>query len=115
MSDSSKSFQFISLKGVIAIILALLIAGLGVTGAVRFYSPVPAAEVIVSTQNIALPGQFSVTFPDQGETAVGTDNFGVIASSPDQTAIPIASVAKIMTAYLVLKAYPLKPAKKDPV
>jgi serine-type D-Ala-D-Ala carboxypeptidase (penicillin-binding protein 5/6) len=113
MSDSSKSYKFIALKGIV-VVLILSIIGLGVLEAVRFNSPIPAVEVIASTQKIVLPGQFSVTFPDQGESAVGTDNFGVITSSSDQTAIPIASVAKIMTAYIVLKSHPLKLGEEGP-
>lgn len=116
MSDSSKSSKSgaIAPKGVIALVLVLVIAGLGVMGAVRFNSPIPAVGASTSTPNIVLPGQFSVTFPDQGESAVGTDTFGVIASSSDQTPIPIASVAKIMTAYIVLKEHPLKPGEEGP-
>lgn len=114
MSDSSKPSRIIAFKGIVVIVLILLIAGLGVIGAIRFNSPISAVETIASAQKIVLPGQLSVTFPDQGESAVGTDNFGVIASSSDQTAIPIASVAKIMTAYIVLKTYPLKPGEEGP-
>jgi D-alanyl-D-alanine carboxypeptidase (penicillin-binding protein 5/6) len=63
----------------------------------------------------ALPGQFFVKFPDQGESAVGTENFGVIASTPNQTPVPIASVTKIMTAYLVLKAHSLQAGDDGPI
>ena len=36
---------------------------------------------------------------------------GRAAASPDQQPVPIASVAKVMTAYLVLKRYPLSGAR----
>jgi len=39
----------------------------------------------------------------------------VIASTPNQTPVPIASVTKIMTAYLVLKAHPLQPGEDGPI
>lgn len=113
MPDSSKLSGSIAPKVIVAIVL-LFIIGLGTIGVIRFNRLIPAVKTVLSAQNIALPGQFSVTFPDQGESAVGTDNFGVIASSSDQIAIPIASVAKIMTAYIVLKTHPLKPGEEGP-
>jgi D-alanyl-D-alanine carboxypeptidase (penicillin-binding protein 5/6) len=36
-------------------------------------------------------------------------------SSPDQAPVPIASLAKVMTAYLVLKALPLHPGSDGPI
>ncbi len=116
MSDSSKSPRSIGIapKGVFVLVIILVIVGLGIMGAIRFNSPIPAISTTATAQNIVLPGEFSVTFPDQGQSAVGTDTFGVIASSPNQTPIPIASVAKIMTAYLVLKEHPLQPGVDGP-
>ncbi len=116
MSDSSKSpkSNIISPKGVFALVLIVIIVGLGAIGAVRYSSPIPGLAATATQQNIDVPGQFSITFPNSGESAVGTDTFGVIASSSDQTPIPIASVAKIMTAYIVLKEHPLKLGEEGP-
>lgn len=116
MSETSKPSKFISFdpKGIFILIIVLAIVGLGVMGAIRFSSPIPAFSAATAAQNIVLPGEFSVTFPEKGQSAVGTDTLGVVASSPDQTPIPIASVAKIMTAYLVLQAYPLQPGEEGP-
>lgn len=116
MSNSSKSSKYIAIapKGVFILVIILVIVGLGIIGAIRFNSPIPAVSTKSTAQNIVLPGEFSVTFPDQGESAVGTDTFGVIAASSDQTPIPIASVTKIMTAYIVLKTHPLQPGEEGP-
>lgn len=114
MSDSQKSSISIDPQVIVVLVMALLIIGLGIIGTVRFLRPIPAADITKTATNVVLPGQASITFPDQGESAVGTDTFGVIASSPDQTPIPIASVTKIMTAYLVLKAHPLQPGEDGP-
>jgi len=70
--------------------------------------------VIPSRSTITLPGHLTVIFPKQGESAIGTSNFGVISSSPNQSPVPIASLAKIMAAYLVLKAHPLQPGENGP-
>lgn len=116
MSETSKPSKHISIppKGAIVLIIILAIAGLGVMGAFRFNSPIPTVSTTTTTQNIELPGELSVTFPDQGQSAVGTDTVGVIAASSDQAPIPIASVAKIMTAYMVLQAHPLQPGEEGP-
>ena len=48
----------------------------------------------------------SVIWPQQGEAALVIGN-GKPAASPDQRPVPIASVAKVMTAYLTLEHDPL--------
>jgi serine-type D-Ala-D-Ala carboxypeptidase (penicillin-binding protein 5/6) len=48
----------------------------------------------------------AVSWPLQGQAALVLGN-GRPAASPDQHPVPIASLAKVMTAYLVLKRYPL--------
>jgi D-alanyl-D-alanine carboxypeptidase (penicillin-binding protein 5/6) len=45
-------------------------------------------------------------WPAQGQASIAVGS-GAIESSPDQQPAPIASVAKVMTAYLVLRAAPL--------
>jgi len=113
MSDTSKPSRTntIAPKGVIVSLIVLAIVGLSIMGAFRFNSPIPAVSTTTTAQNIVLPGEFSLTFPDQGQSAVGTDNLGVLAASSDQTPIPIA---KIMTAYLLLQAHPLQPGEEGP-
>lgn len=98
-------------KGIIILGIILIILLIPIIQVVR---PCPVIEAKPVSPEIELPGSFSVTFPAQGESAVGTDNLGVIASTDDQTPVPIASVAKIMTAYLVLQAYPLKTGQTGP-
>ena len=116
MSNTPKQIKSINVfsKGTIAAIIIITFAGLSILGVFRFTRPIPAVGTSKTSENIVLPGELSVTFPEQGQAAVGTDTFGVIAASPNQESIPIASVAKIMTAYLVLKAYPLQPGEEGP-
>ena len=52
----------------------------------------------------------AVSWPVQGQAALVLGQ-GRAAASPDQQPVPIASVAKVMTAYLVLKRYPLSGAQ----
>lgn len=116
MSENSKQSKSIGIPPhvVIIVIVILAVAVLGVLGASRFNSPIPEVSVTATAQNIALPGELSVVFPEQGQSAVGTDALGVMAASSDQAPIPIASVAKIMTAYIVLKEHPLQPGEGGP-
>ena len=113
MFRSSKSPKFLNFKGIFIVFLAFLLVVV-IVGIVQLNRKYPNVEAKPTSQSVNLPGSFSVTFPQQGESAVGTENFGVIASSTVKAPIPIASVAKIMTAYLVLKTHPLKPGEEGP-
>ncbi len=102
-------FRSPKVKLVLTLVLLVVIAGV-----IQINRQLPVIQVKPVSQSVEIPGSFSVTFPDQGESAVGTDNFGVVAASADQTAVPIASLAKMMTAYLVLKEHPLQPGQDGP-
>jgi D-alanyl-D-alanine carboxypeptidase (penicillin-binding protein 5/6) len=52
----------------------------------------------------------AVSWPQQGQAALVLGN-GRPAASPDEQPAPIASLAKVMTAYLTLKRYPLSGAQ----
>ena len=52
-----------------------------------------------------------VTWPQQGQAAFVLGN-GAPAASPHQQPVPIASLAKVMTAYLTLERYPLSGAQE---
>jgi D-alanyl-D-alanine carboxypeptidase (penicillin-binding protein 5/6) len=52
----------------------------------------------------------AVSWPQQGQGALVLGN-GRPAVSPNEQPVPIASVAKVMTAYLVLERYPLSSAQ----
>jgi D-alanyl-D-alanine carboxypeptidase (penicillin-binding protein 5/6) len=95
-------------------IIVFVIALICIISIVHFHNNHPNLVAKPNAPTVTLPGQFSVTFPAQGESAIGTDNFGMIASSSDQSPVPIASVTKIMTAYIVLKAHPLQPGDDGP-
>ncbi|HZK53461.1 MAG TPA: D-alanyl-D-alanine carboxypeptidase [Desulfosporosinus sp.] len=111
MSESLRSLRSSNFKGIFVLLLIVLVIVGGIVQIVRKYPSIEAKPVAESSK---LPGSFSVNFPEQGESAVGTENLGVIAASSVKNPIPIASVAKIMTAYLVLKTYPLKPGEDGP-
>ena len=54
-------------------------------------------------------------FPAKGQGAVAISGTGVVAASPDEQPVPIASMTKMMTAYLVLQTHPLVGNEGGPV
>jgi D-alanyl-D-alanine carboxypeptidase (penicillin-binding protein 5/6) len=91
----------------IALLLVLVVAGVATWNYLR---PIPAvaatgapqAEETVAGTPPVLP------WPARGSAAVGVQGLGFIASSGNEQAIPAASVAKVMTALLILEDKPLK-------
>ncbi len=64
----------------------------------------------VVPKTVALPGKpFKPDWPSEGEATVGVEGVGNLGSTGGQDPVPIASVAKVMTAYLTLKQFPLAP------
>jgi serine-type D-Ala-D-Ala carboxypeptidase (penicillin-binding protein 5/6) len=59
----------------------------------------------------ALP---STVWPAQGQEAFVLAGQSEVRASPNQRAAPIASIAKVMTAYLVLRDHPLEPDEDGP-
>ncbi|WP_328900724.1 D-alanyl-D-alanine carboxypeptidase [Streptomyces sp. NBC_00441] len=59
-------------------------------------------------------GAPKLPWPDQGQGYMAATGLGKVDSFGDQKPVPIASVAKAMTAYLVLKSHPLKRGENGP-
>jgi D-alanyl-D-alanine carboxypeptidase len=55
-----------------------------------------------------------IPWPSQGEAALDVQGIGSFGSSGRQKPVPIASVAKVMTAYLILRDHPLKSGADGP-
>ncbi len=53
-------------------------------------------------------------WPASGEAALSVPSAGLLISSGSQTPVPIASLTKMMTAYLVLEDHPLTPSASGP-
>jgi serine-type D-Ala-D-Ala carboxypeptidase (penicillin-binding protein 5/6) len=60
------------------------------------------------------PALLSTVWPAQGQAAFVLAGQSLVRASPNQQAGPIASVAKVMTAYLVLRDRPLRPGEDGP-
>jgi len=95
----------------IGIFLLLVVLGLATWNYLRPIPDVaasgglPASEVIAGTPPV-------MPWPSRGSAAVGVQSLGFVASSGNEQAIPAASVAKVMTALVILEDKPLQ--KNDP-
>lgn len=90
--------------------VVLLLAG-GFVGA-QLLRPLPAPEIVATATGHTVAGQLSIPWPAKGQGAIRVPGSGDIATFGEQRPVPTASVAKVMTAYVILKGHPLK--KNDP-
>ena len=88
----------------LVILLAIVFA---VVQAVR---PLPAAGLTLSADETYTfkGGTLDLPWPGQGQSAIEVEGVGSLGTEGTQTPKPIASVAKIMTAYVILQEHPLK-------
>jgi D-alanyl-D-alanine carboxypeptidase (penicillin-binding protein 5/6) len=100
----------ITIFGGLAVVLAALIYAVGAGTAPL---PASAAEVVAPTSLTAAAA--APSWPDFGESAIGAVGFdGVLASSGDQGAVPIASITKMVTSLVILDAKPLAAGEQGP-
>jgi D-alanyl-D-alanine carboxypeptidase (penicillin-binding protein 5/6) len=91
------------IAGVLLLLLAVFLT-------FNYFRPIPAvdataavpSELAVSGTTAALP------WPSVGSAAVGASGIGLVASSGKESPVPAASVAKVMTALVILQDKPLK-------
>jgi len=94
--------------GLLALVVLLAINELRPVGAV---AATPATASVVAGGEAAVP----VPWPADAQAALGVEDEGVVAATSGARPQPIASVAKVMTALLVLKARPLATGQQGPV
>lgn len=96
-------------KRAVIVLLALVLIGGGLL--TRPVPPVQAKTILP----VVTPEQVALSWPVKGQAAIGVDGQGVLATTAGQTAVPTASVAKIMLALAVLKKYPVQPGQGGPM
>jgi D-alanyl-D-alanine carboxypeptidase (penicillin-binding protein 5/6) len=99
-----------------AVALAAVIAGAAVFAAVQVLRPLPPLTFRAATPPLrVLPGAAPhPAWPGRGEAVVGVPGAGILAAHGGSGPRPIASLAKIMTAYVVLRDHPLRPGQGGP-
>jgi D-alanyl-D-alanine carboxypeptidase (penicillin-binding protein 5/6) len=97
---------------VIPLVMVIVLVALIAAALVRAETKTTPYLVVHRTlpKTVKLPGKpFTPAWPSEGEATVAVEGVGSLGSTGGQKPVPIASVAKVMTAYLTLKQFPLEP------
>jgi D-alanyl-D-alanine carboxypeptidase (penicillin-binding protein 5/6) len=103
---------------VVLIVLVILVGGVGSFAGLRLSGadPVPTVTPVLD-RDVDVPAQslvHSLPWPNVGQGAVAIPAIGVdLASGPEQP-VPVASLTKLMTAYVLLRDHPLAPNVPGP-
>lgn len=102
----------LGIVGVVVLLAVLLGSGV----AVQLTRDLPAATLTTSiADTLRIPGaRPSLPWPASGSAELMIEGLGRIGGSGAGAAQPIGSVAKVMTAYVILKEHPLKGAEQGP-
>jgi serine-type D-Ala-D-Ala carboxypeptidase (penicillin-binding protein 5/6) len=99
------------------IVLALTGGGGGTTPGAATADTLPLANLAVSMPKLAtVPAGTAVDLPwaPTGQSAVAIPSVGYAAQSGAESAVPIASLTKMMTAYVILQDHPLTLGEQGP-
>ena len=97
----------------VGIALLLIVAA---AATVNYFRPIPAVAPthLLKTSDVVPGTAPSLPWPTSGSGAIGVSGLGPIASSGNETALPAASVTKVMTALLVLEDSKLQKGDDGP-
>lgn len=76
--------------------------------------PEPSLELTAKTSYTFEGEKPTLPWPGEGQGYMAATGLGTVDSFGEQKAVPIGSVAKAMTAYVVLKSHPLKRGEDGP-
>src|ERR1041384_2575407 len=98
----------------IVIAVAVLLLALG---AYRYTRPLPPLAIAYQVPEAVTPqpGDPNLPWPTRGTAAVAVEGLGIVSMIGDEKPRPIASVTKMMTAYVILKSKPLKTGETGPM
>jgi serine-type D-Ala-D-Ala carboxypeptidase (penicillin-binding protein 5/6) len=103
----------------IAVVLVVVAAAAAYAVTARHAHPgrsaPPAPTAVALTRTVVVPGTTPrLPWPKTGQAALIVPGIGDLGRSGPATAVPVASVAKVMTAYLVLIDHPLAAGASGP-
>ncbi len=92
------------------VVLAVLVVAAGAFVGVRLSAaaPAPAVSSALLAGSVQMPAKtVPLPWPATGQGAVAIPSIGVEASSGPEQPVPVASLTKLMTAYVILRDHPL--------
>ncbi|MEU6893331.1 hypothetical protein ABZ934_16325 [Streptomyces sp. NPDC046557] len=94
----------------IVVLLAVVLA------VVQLVRPLPAPRLALSAKSSYTfdGGAPTLPWPKEGQGFMAAAGLGTVGTFGEQKPIPIGSVAKTMTAYVILKNHPMKPKEQGP-
>jgi D-alanyl-D-alanine carboxypeptidase (penicillin-binding protein 5/6) len=97
--------------------LLLLVAAAGVFVGLRLTTPEPAPAVTAAlARTVHVPAKtLTLPWPTTGEAAIAVPSIGIDVASGAEKRAPVASLTKLMTAYVVLHDHPLALNQPGPV
>jgi serine-type D-Ala-D-Ala carboxypeptidase (penicillin-binding protein 5/6) len=96
-------------RRVFLVVLLLLVAAAGAFVGVRLSTPDPAPALTpVLQRTVHVPAQaVTLPWPATGQAAIAVPSIGIDVASGAEQPVPVASLTKLMTAYVVLHDHPL--------
>ncbi|WP_193474389.1 D-alanyl-D-alanine carboxypeptidase [Streptomyces griseomycini] len=94
-------------------LVLLLVIVFAVVQAVR---PLPTPTLVLTAEDTHTfdGGRVKLPWPDEGQGWMSGDGIGTMDHFGEQKPVAIGSVAKTMTAYIILREHPLKPGEEGP-
>ncbi|MFC0508971.1 D-alanyl-D-alanine carboxypeptidase family protein [Micromonospora costi] len=97
-------------------LLTLLLAAAALVAVAPLRQPLPAPTVTRTLPaSTVIPGKApTMPWPTSGQAALAVPGVASLGTSGEQKPVPIGSVAKVMTAYVILTAHPLDRGEPGP-
>src|ERR1700743_3438582 len=84
----------------------LVVAALCAGAIAQWVRPIPNSTVLVAATSV--PGAApTLAWPSAGEAAVGVEGLGLLGQVHGTQSVPVAGLAQVLTAYVVLSDHPL--------
>jgi D-alanyl-D-alanine carboxypeptidase (penicillin-binding protein 5/6) len=101
---------------VLRALVVMVIVAVGVLAGLQWSRPIPSPVFHPDVSNsIRLPGRSpTLPWPATGSAALSMEGVGSLGHVGSTKPVPIASITKVMTAYVVLKDHPLSPGADGP-
>jgi len=107
------------LRLAIVVVLVAILVTIGAVATKRLHASLPGFQASALTpQAVVARGIVpALSWPRQGQAAVALPSIapGAVAASQHESPVPIASLAKLMTAHLVLTRFPLAAGSSGPI